>query len=81
MKIMTRLKIAIGLSIIFTSNFAFAHSGGLDARGGHYNRKTGVYHCHRSSCERQMHNQDRRQICNYGYGKKNCTVQERRYGY
>jgi len=24
-----------------------AHGGGLDAKGGHYNHKTGVYHCHR----------------------------------
>lgn len=26
---------------------ASAHGGGLDKKGGHYNRKTGVYHCHR----------------------------------
>lgn len=26
---------------------AFPHSGGLDANGGHYNRKTGEYHYHR----------------------------------
>ena len=25
---------------------AFAHSGGTDASGCHYNHKTGVYHCH-----------------------------------
>lgn len=29
---------------------AFAHSGGLDSNGGHYNRKTGTYHCHRCPC-------------------------------
>ena len=81
MKVIANLKIAIGLAVIFTSNVALAHSGGLDARGGHYNRKTGVYHCHTSSCERQIHNQNRREICNYGYGKKNCTAQERRSGY
>jgi hypothetical protein len=28
---------------------AMAHSGGLDANGGHYNRKTGQYHYHRQS--------------------------------
>jgi hypothetical protein len=27
-----------------------AHGGGLDRNGGHYNRKTGVYHCHRCPC-------------------------------
>lgn len=26
-----------------------AHSGGLDSKGGHYNRKTGEYHYHRGS--------------------------------
>ena len=28
----------------------FAHGGGLDPRGGHFDRKVGVYHCHRSPC-------------------------------
>jgi len=28
-----------------------AHPGGLDSRGGHYNRKTGEYHIHRPSGE------------------------------
>ena len=27
---------------------AFGHGGGLDSNGGHYDRKTGVYHFHRS---------------------------------
>lgn len=27
----------------------FSHGGGLNAEGCHYNRKTGDYHCHRSS--------------------------------
>ena len=27
---------------------AYPHGGGLDANGGHYNRKTGEYHSHRS---------------------------------
>ena len=29
---------------------ALAHPGGLDANGGHHNRKTGEYHCHRAPC-------------------------------
>lgn len=29
-----------------------AHSGGLDRRGCHNNRKTGEYHCHRGGAER-----------------------------
>lgn len=28
------------------SAVAFAHSGGTDSKGCHYNHKTGVYHCH-----------------------------------
>lgn len=33
------------LGLIFTSSL-LAHSGGTDAAGCHYDRKTGVYHCH-----------------------------------
>ncbi len=29
----------------------WSHSGGLDSTGGHSNRETGEYHCHRSSCD------------------------------
>lgn len=29
---------------------ALGHPGGLDAKGGHRNRKTGEYHCHRCPC-------------------------------
>jgi len=59
------------------SSFVRAHGGGLDSRGGHFDRKTGVYHCHRSSCEQSISNQDRRRICNEGYGKSNCAVPNR----
>ncbi len=31
-------------------SLTFAHGGGLDASGGHNNRKTGEYHCHRCPC-------------------------------
>ncbi|WP_442917103.1 YHYH domain-containing protein [Magnetovibrio sp. PR-2] len=27
---------------------AYAHGGGLDSSGCHWNHKTGTYHCHRS---------------------------------
>ena len=37
-------------------DFAYAHGGGLDSNGGHYNRKTGIYHCHRSYCGSQKSN-------------------------
>ena len=44
---MLRLTILILLSYSAT---AIAHGGGLDKTGGHHNRKTGEYHCHREPC-------------------------------
>lgn len=35
-----------------------AHPGGLDARGGHHQRSSGEYHCHRSPC-REEHDRQR----------------------
>lgn len=35
------------LILISLTPFVGAHPGGLDANGGHYNRKTGEYHYHR----------------------------------
>ncbi|MCA9578503.1 MAG: YHYH domain-containing protein [Myxococcales bacterium] len=29
---------------------AAAHRGGLDDQGGHHDRRTGEYHCHRAGC-------------------------------
>ena len=44
------LKKVFSLLLIFTmfNYFVYAHSGRTDANGGHYNRKTGVYHYHNS---------------------------------
>jgi hypothetical protein len=39
--VVAMLVLAVGTMI------ALAHPGGLDANGGHYNRKTGEYHYHR----------------------------------
>lgn len=39
---------ALLLSVVFTAFGAAAHSGGLDANGGHHDRKNGGYHYHRS---------------------------------
>jgi hypothetical protein len=41
--------IAALLSVSVPIASSSAHSGGLDARGCHHNRKTGGYHCHRGS--------------------------------
>ena len=38
------------LLFLVHSGFAVAHGGGLDGSGGHNNRKTGEYHCHREPC-------------------------------
>lgn len=39
----------IGYAALIGSN-VLAHGGGLDAQGGHTDRNSGIYHCHRSSC-------------------------------
>lgn len=36
------------LALISIPDFSFAHGGGLAADGCHYNRRTGIRHCHRS---------------------------------
>lgn len=36
------------LTLLTSSLAVFAHPGGTDANGGHYNRKTGEYHYHNS---------------------------------
>ena len=41
------ISLLLFLSIPLT---ALSHSGRTDSSGGHYNRKTGEYHCHRGSC-------------------------------
>ena len=40
---------AAGFSM-FLAAVAWSHSGGLDSAGGHSDRSTGEYHCHRSAC-------------------------------
>lgn len=47
---MVRTAAIVMASIMTTSAAtALAHPGGLNAEGCHNNRKTGDYHCHRSS--------------------------------
>jgi predicted HNH restriction endonuclease len=40
--------IRVMVSLLLAASIAIAHSGGLDANGGHMDRKTGTYHTHRS---------------------------------
>lgn len=35
------------IAVLLGAAMTLAHSGGLDSRGGHMNRKTGQYHYHR----------------------------------
>lgn len=42
------IRLAFLLSLAFSGS-ALAHPGGLNSEGCHNNRKTGDYHCHRSS--------------------------------
>lgn len=39
------------LVLLFTAVFAYTHSGGVDANGGHTNWETGEYHTHRDTNE------------------------------
>jgi len=36
--------------LLTTTTISSAHRGGMDSNGGHNNRKTGEYHCHRDNC-------------------------------
>lgn len=40
------MKTIIAAALFALSATAWAHSGGTDAAGCHYNHKTGEYHCH-----------------------------------
>ena len=39
-------KLLAGFVFAVFAAFAFAHSGGTDSRGCHWDHKTGTYHCH-----------------------------------
>ena len=42
------VRISFVVTALLLSEMAFAHSGGLDAKGCHTNSKTGDHHCHRA---------------------------------
>lgn len=46
---MTKAEIVL-IGIALTCTFAFGHSGGVDKKGEHQDRRDGTYHCHRESC-------------------------------
>ena len=53
MKLARELFLAITFVLAF-SICALPHGGGLDKKGGHYNRKTGEYHQHRTPSETKI---------------------------
>lgn len=57
---------------------ADAHGGGLDRRGGHFDRCTGEYHCHRVPCEAEIKGKAPNEICNQGHGRATCAPPEER---
>jgi hypothetical protein len=44
------IRIAFTISLILFCVRGYPHGGGLDGNGGHHNRQTGGYHCHREPC-------------------------------
>ena len=51
MKILKHMYLVLqALLLLIVTVTAQAHSGRTDANGGHMNRKTGHYHCHKSYC-------------------------------
>jgi hypothetical protein len=49
----------ITLFFLIIPSIVNAHGGGLDGSGGHNNRKTGGYHCHREPCYNHKSKADR----------------------
>jgi hypothetical protein len=43
------MKLTLFLFSLFAALGVLAHPGGLDANGGHMDRKTGIYHFHRGT--------------------------------
>ena len=43
-------KLALFLVLLAASFYTHSHGGRTDSNGGHTNRKTGEYHCHREPC-------------------------------
>ena len=44
------------MTVLAFSSFAFAHSGGRDAYGGHYDKSAGKYHVHEGPLEGRTYN-------------------------
>jgi len=43
------MKVPFLLCLVLPAH-VFSHGGGLDKQGGHFNRKTNIYECHKEPC-------------------------------
>lgn len=70
--ILTMKKILLTILLLTTSNSTTAHRGGLDSNGGHTNKSTGEYHCHRDSCNERngAKKRNQQQQTNSSYNRK-----------
>jgi len=48
---MKRLISLVLVVLLLPTSFVFSHPGGVDSSGGHFDRRSGQYHCHRDTCE------------------------------
>lgn len=66
-----KLLIAVSLCLILSVS-VFAHPGGTDSSGGHYNRSTGEYHYHHGYSAHQHYDKDGDGIldCPYDFDDK-----------
>lgn len=66
-----KLLIAVSLCLILSVS-VFAHPGGTDSSGGHYNRSTGEYHYHHGHSAHQHYDKDGDGIldCPYDFDDK-----------
>lgn len=47
---MSNVMMTIFIAFLFATDMAYGHGGRTDSSGGHTNRKTGEYHCHKEPC-------------------------------
>ena len=46
------LRITLAIFLALLPHLSLSHPGGVDKQGGHLDRQTGRYHCHRDDCKR-----------------------------
>lgn len=64
--------VGVGIIAFSWAVIGFAHTGGTDGSGGHYNRSTGEYHYHHGYSEHQHPNG----VCPYDYNNNTDAVEK-----